>query len=70
MYYWKKENKMAKKPTIVPAAKDPGKGHFYVSLVKSIIRIVAGGFLITGNFVIAGALIITAELLGILEELV
>jgi hypothetical protein len=55
---------------IVPAAKDPGKGHFYVSLAKSAIRIVAGGFLISGNVLVAGALIIAAELLGILEELV
>jgi|TARA_R110000803_G_scaffold68220_1_gene129989 hypothetical protein len=55
---------------IMPAAKDPGKGHFYVSLVKSAIRIVAGYFLITGNFVVAGALIIGAEVLGIVEEMV
>ena len=55
---------------IIPAAKDPGKGHLYVSLVKSAIRIVAGCFLITGNFVVAGALIIGAEVLGIVEEMV
>jgi hypothetical protein len=54
----------------IPAAKDPGRGHFYVSLTKSAIRIVAGVFLITGNFVIAGTLIIAAEVLGIVEELV
>ena len=60
---------MAKKPTIVPAAKDPGKFHFYVSLTKSAVRIAAGAFLITGNFVVAGALLIAAEVLGIVEEL-
>jgi hypothetical protein len=54
----------------VPAPQDPGKGHFYVSLVKSALRIVAGGFLITGNLIIAGALLILAEVLGIAEELV
>ena len=32
----------------VPASKDPGKGHFYVSLVKSGIRILAGVSLIFG----------------------
>ena len=50
--------------------KDTSKGHFYVSLAKSAIRIVAGGCLIAGNFYWAGALIITAEILGIVEELV
>lgn len=55
---------------IIPASKDPGKGHFYVSLVKSFLRIVAGGFLITGNLLFAGALFIIAEALGILEEIV
>ena len=55
---------------IIPASKDPGRGHFYVSLVKSILRIAAGGYLITGNFLVAGALLIVAEVLGILEEIV
>lgn len=50
--------------------KDTSKGHFYVSLAKSAIRIVAGGSLITGNLLIAGILIILAEVLGIVEELV
>lgn len=50
--------------------KDPSRGHFYVSLVKSALRIVAGAVLIAGNLYWAGALIITAEVLGILEELV
>jgi hypothetical protein len=50
--------------------KDPSRGHFYVSLVKSGLRIVAGVFLIDGNLLVAGALLILAEGLGIIEELV
>ena len=55
---------------IVPASKDPGKGHFYVSLVKSVLRIGAGGSLLFGSLLWAGVLLIIAELLGIVEELV
>ena len=55
---------------IIPAAKDPGRGHFYVSLIKSFIRIGAGGALIAGNVILAGVLLIVAELLGIVEEMV
>ena len=47
----------------VPASKDPGKGHFYVSLVKSGIRILAGVSLIFGGVMLAGALLIGAEVL-------
>jgi hypothetical protein len=50
--------------------KDTSKGHFYVSLVKSAIRIVAGVCLITGNILMAGICLIFAEVLGIVEELV
>jgi hypothetical protein len=50
--------------------KDPGRGHFYVSIVKSFIRIFAGVALINGSLVIAGVSFIIAELLGIVEELV
>ena len=50
--------------------KDSSRGHFYVSLVKSAIRIVAGGCLITGNLLMAGVCLIFAEMLGIVEELV
>jgi hypothetical protein len=50
--------------------KDPSRGHFYVSLVKSGLRIVAGIFLINGNLLVAGSLLILAEGLGIVEELV
>ena len=50
--------------------KDPSKGHFYVSLVKSALRIAAGVALVNMAFVGAGALFILAEILGIVEELV
>ena len=43
--------------------------HFYISLVKSGIRIVAGGALYMGRLEIAGVSLILAEILGILEEL-
>ena len=50
--------------------KDTSKGHFYVSLAKSGLRIIAGSFLMLGNLFIAGGLLIAAEALGVLEELV
>ena len=50
--------------------RDTSLGHFYVSLVKSIIRIGAGGCLIQGNLLFAGFLLIFAEVLGVVEELV
>ena len=59
-----------RKPMIEIQPKDTSKGHFYVSLVKSAIRIVAGGCLITGNLLMAGVCLILAEVLGIVEELV
>ena len=43
--------------------------HFYVSIAKSLVRVVACLFLITGDLVIAGLLLIGAEGLGIVEEL-
>jgi hypothetical protein len=49
--------------------KDPSRRHFYISIVKSVIRIGAGGFLIFGDLGVAGTLLIVAELLGIAEEL-
>ena len=49
--------------------KDPSKKHFWISMVKSVIRIGSGGFPITGNLLVAGALLIFAEILGIAEEL-
>jgi hypothetical protein len=59
-----------RKPMIEIQPKDTSRGHFYVSLVKSGLRIVAGVFLINGNFLVAGSLLILAEILGILEEMV
>ena len=50
--------------------KDTSKGHFYVSLAKSGIRIFAGGVLMAGNIWLAGVCIILAEVLGVLEEIV
>lgn len=51
------------------AAKDPGKFHFYVSLVKSGVRIAAGVAFCFGSIVGGGLLLIAAEILGIVEEL-
>lgn len=50
--------------------KDTSRGHFYVSIVKSFVRIFAGIALINGSPIIAGVSFIIAELLGIVEELV
>ena len=53
--------------------KDTSKGHFYVSLAKSAVRIAAGVALcltMTPLLWYAGALLILAEGLGIVEELV
>lgn len=44
--------------------------HNNISYIKSVIRILAGAFLISGNLLVAGIAIILAELLGILEEIV
>ena len=43
--------------------------HFKISIVKSILRIVAGTALVFSNFVAGGSFLIVAEILGILEEL-
>jgi len=58
------------KPMIDIQPKDTSKGHFYVSLVKSVLRIGAGTSLIMVGFPEAGTLLIIAEVLGIVEELV
>lgn len=50
--------------------KDTSKGHFYVSLAKSGIRIFAGGVLMSGNIWLAGVCIVLAEVLGVVEEIV
>ncbi len=56
------------------ASKDPSRNHFRVSLVKSVLRMCAGAFLM-GAFpntllTIAGLLFIIAEVLGVIEEIV
>jgi hypothetical protein len=45
------------------------KVHFYISLVKSALRILAGGAFIYGCLLGGGVLLIAAEVLGILEEI-
>lgn len=64
------ENKNIKLSEIAVQPKDTSRGHFYVSLVKSALRIIAGYALTQSNFVLAGGLFIAAEVLGIVEELV
>ncbi len=46
-----------------------GLNHFNVSIIKSIIRLVGYGLLLTNTF-IAVIILIISELLGALEELV
>ena len=50
--------------------KDTSKGHFYMSLAKSALRICAGVALMKSEFYVAGGLFVAAEILGIVEELV
>jgi hypothetical protein len=57
--------------------KDPSRGHFYVSLFKSGLRLIAGVCIITAGYatgetwlVAGGALLFGAEILGVVEELV
>ena len=49
--------------------KDPGKRHFYISIIKSVVRIAGGVALFAAQWQIAGVLFIVAEILGIAEEL-
>jgi len=54
-------------------SKDPGKGHFYISIVKSIFRLGACyGLWLTGDVMLqaVGILFTLAEVLGIVEEIV
>jgi hypothetical protein len=44
--------------------------HQQVSFIKSLLRIIAGIFLISRHFFLAGSFFILAELLGVLEEIV
>ena len=59
-----------RKPMINIQPKDTSKGHFYVSLAKSLIRIVAGVGLMFGFIIFAGTALVFAEILGIVEEIV
>jgi uncharacterized membrane protein YphA (DoxX/SURF4 family) len=43
--------------------------HFRISIVKSVLRIIAGIALVNGLLVPAGSFFIVAEILGIIEEL-
>jgi uncharacterized membrane protein YphA (DoxX/SURF4 family) len=43
--------------------------HFRISIVKSILRIIAGIALVNGLLVPAGSFFVVAEILGIIEEL-
>lgn len=59
-----------RKPMIEIQPKDTSKGHFYVSLAKSALRVVAGIAFIQGMVMFGGIFLIAAEVLGIVEELV
>ena len=52
------------------AGKDPGNAHFWLSMVKSGVRIVGCFVLMNGMFWGAGMLFLGAEMIGIAEELV
>lgn len=56
--------------TVEVQPKDTSKGHFYVSLVKSALRVVAGLAFIQGSMMLGGIFLIAAEVLGVVEELV
>lgn len=43
--------------------------HFYISIVKSVVRIAAGIALIMGSLKWGGLGLVFAEILGIVEEL-
>jgi uncharacterized membrane protein YphA (DoxX/SURF4 family) len=43
--------------------------HFRISIIKSILRIIAGIALVNGLLVPAGSFFVVAEILGIIEEL-
>ena len=58
-------------PMINIQPKDISKGHFYVSMLKSSVRIAAGISLVwPQSVVLAGVFLIAAEVLGIVEEIV
>lgn len=43
--------------------------HFWMSMIKSFIRMSAAMYLMKSSFFWAGALFIVAEILGVLEEI-
>ena len=43
--------------------------HFSLSIIKSVVRVMAGITLLNDQLMFAGALLILAELFGILEEI-
>jgi len=43
--------------------------HLYISLIKSLIRVVAGLYFVLNDIFLGGVLIIAAEVLGVLEEI-
>lgn len=45
------------------------KWHFWTSMIKSFLRIIAGAGLVFQDFHTAGLLLMLAEVLGIIEEL-
>jgi hypothetical protein len=64
-----------RKPMIDIQPKDTSRGHFYVSMIKSVLRIIAGAaFAGTafgwGSVFAGGCLLMIAEVLGIVEEVV
>lgn len=57
--------------TIEIQPKDTSLGHFYVSLIKSAIRIAAGIALVwPQSIILAGVFLIAAEIFGVVEEMV
>ncbi len=54
----------------IPASKDPGQKHFYISLIKSGIRILGCVVaLFTGSILWLAGGFLLGEILGIAEEL-
>ena len=54
------------------AAKDPGKKHFYISVAKSVLRLIGCTLLFSSGIPVVigfGVLFFAAEILGIVEEL-
>lgn len=66
---WKQGRCPKHPPMLNIQPKDTSRAHFYISLVKSGIRIGAGLRLVQGDVIGAGVLLIVAEVLGIAEEI-